>query len=664
MRVDKEKRARRAASFWLSTSALVVVVFAAAWSYRGAVADEPASPISPRQNPSFRVAQIPEFDTGEPESRTQSQGVPDLVLKSGGSGSREGDEEDDPFGAGPSPRPESRTETEEGEGPRTFHVPLANSPGNRVAVQRHDGMISLIVRDASLNDVLTRLAETHGFNIVMAETLDAKLTITLNRVTLEDAMDAVLSVAGYTWVRKNNIVFVTSLSAATKVAPEMQDRKLKVFQLDYASATDLQQVVTGMLSPVGNVYVLNASDTDNRKTREVIVVEDLPHYLNDVRQFIMQMDVPPRQVLIEAYVLQVDLGDDNKHGVNFQHLFDLSGSGITLETKGLANASSSQAFFVNLSGGQLTALLECLKTTTDAKTLASPRIVVMNGQTARIQVGEQLGFRVTTTTETMTTESVEFLDVGVMLEVTPRISQSDMVTMRIRPEVSTGEVNPSTGLPEEQTTELETDVALKSGRGLVIGGLIQEVDSDQQSKIPVLGDLWLVGKLFQRHEATKSRREIVIAMVPHVIPYDPCYQEQAEMDLTQATTPLVYGPLERYPRPWEPSLPNAYGKPHLWRLPPLDQGCLFRPYEADPQGGFPTSGECASPAGGRSPTPAGMALDPIAEPPYVDSAAARRGAPGRTASRSGSLSFDAQRLPVVAPQMRQYGAAPARTMLR
>jgi type II secretory pathway component GspD/PulD (secretin) len=551
--------------------------------------------------------------------------------------------DDDVFSEEPSVVAQPSTSDRDRQGPRTFHVPMANSPGSRVAVQQQGGKMSLIVRDASLNDVLTRLAETHGFNIVTAEELTARLTITLDGVSLDDAMDAVLSVAGYTWIRKNNIVFVTSISSETKVAPEMQDRRVEVFHLDYASATDLQPVVTGMLSPAGNAYVLASSDTDSRKTRDSIVVEDLPGYLDDVRQFIMQMDIPPRQVLIEAHILSVDLGDDHQHGVNFEHLFHLSSNGITLETKGFANNSSPKAFFVNLSGGELTALLECLKTTTDAKTLASPRIVVVNGQMARIQVGEQLGFRVTTTTETMASESVEFLDVGVVLEVTPRISQTDLVTMRVSPEVSKGEINPNTGLPEESTTELETDVTLASGQGLVIGGLIQEVDTDLQSKIPLFGDLHVVGKLFQRREATKLRREIVIALIPRVIPYDPCYQEQANAAYMSATSPLFCGPLERYPRPWEPCLPDAHHNPYVWRLPPLHGGCLFPQHDSkcgcagDDKSAAPPPGDWESPDLGPAPMPA-----------HVESAGPSHASSSlRTASRGETPGYRVRRLPPI-----------------
>ena len=150
-------------------------------------------------------------------------------------------------------------------------------------------------------------------------------------------------------------------------------------------------------------------------------------------------------------------------------------------------------------------MIELLQTTTDAKTLGSPKLLVLNEQEARLQVGEHLGFKVTTTTETSTIESVQFLDVGVVLRIMPRITRDGRVLLHVKPEVSKGAVNPETGLPERQTTELETDVMLNDGQGMIIGGLIKENDSVTQSKVPYLGNVKGVGWLFRRSEVTKER---------------------------------------------------------------------------------------------------------------------------------------------------------------
>jgi len=118
-------------------------------------------------------------------------------------------------------------------------------------------------------------------------------------------------------------------------------------------------------------------------------------------------------------------------------------------------------------------------------------------------------------------------------------------------------VNPETGLPESQTAELETDVMLNDGQGMIIGGLIKENDSVQQSKIPYLGNMRAVGWLFRRSEVTKERVEIIVALVPHVQPYDCKYQAYEQGEVVRAGVPLFHGALCRTDRPWDPILPDG-----------------------------------------------------------------------------------------------------------
>ncbi len=453
--------------------------------------------------------------------------------------------------------------------PQQFRVPLQQPDFQNMRIKAEDGLVSLIVRDAPLRDVLTLLAETQGLNIVTADQLTQPISVTLDRVPLNDALDAVLSVAGYTFSINRNILLVSSLNnAGTVLAPQVQGLRLEVFQLDYAMALDVQTAVTGMLSPVGNSYTIASSAIENRRPRELLAVNDLPPFLDRIRQYVAQIDLPPRQVMIEVHVLQVDLDEQNKHGVNFDQLFRRDGNLLfEMHTSGFATTNPQQAFTFRFNDGNLAAFLEMLRTTTDAKTLASPRILVLNGQQARLQVGQQLGFRVTTTTETSTSQGVEFLDVGVVMEVTPRISRDGMIMMSVRPKVSSGLVNAATGLPEEKTTELDTDILLCDHEGIMIGGLIQEVDDESQSKLAWLGELRYVGRLFQRRTTTKNRREIIITLIPRLLPYESSYVEIANEQFERADTPLLQGPLERVPRPWEPRLSDAIDNPRVIRLP-------------------------------------------------------------------------------------------------
>jgi hypothetical protein len=231
------------------------------------------------------------------------------------------------------------------------------------------------------------------------------------------------------------------------------------------------------------------------------------------------------------------------------------------------NSGATNTSFLQLTGGSLDGLIELLKTTTDAKSLASTDLLTVSGQEARMQSGQQLGFRVTTTTQTSTLESVEFLDVGVVLTMIPQVTRDGRVLLRVKPEVSEGQVDPNTGLPAEDTVEVETDVLLNDGQGLVIGGLIQEIDSNVQSKVPWLGDLPYAGILFQKRKLIKSRAEIIVTLIPHVMPYAPITQAVHDQRLMRTQQPLLAPPLNRFPRPYEAQLPDTFDNPR--RILPL-----------------------------------------------------------------------------------------------
>ncbi len=339
----------------------------------------------------------------------------------------------------------------------TVRIPITSTlPPGSVQVDPRNGRVSIVVPDAPLNEVLSALARNQGLNIISAEDITARVSITLHDIPFEQALTQILSAAGCTWTRQDNVLIVTTLSADRKLTPQAQGRQLRVFPLDYVSAVDVDLVVKGLVSAAGQSFATSSTDTDNRKTQETIVVEDLPEYLARIEQYIQQIDQPPRQVLIEVHILSVELQDDAKHGVNFEYLKKLGTPEVTLKTAGFADAGASPAFLFNIAAGELNLLLEALETTNDAKTLATPKVLALNGQEARIQIGEQLGFRVTTTTQTSTMESVEFLDVGVVLRVTPRITRDNHVVMTVKPEVSSGENNQHTELPAQDTTDDDT----------------------------------------------------------------------------------------------------------------------------------------------------------------------------------------------------------------
>ncbi len=458
-----------------------------------------------------------------------------------------------PQGPGPAPS--------EPRSPRTpIRIPLGSPvPADRVEIKQSGDKVSLSVRETPLNRLLVLMGQQLGVNIVCADNLTTPVSVSLEQVPLEDALSAVCSTAGACWALNNGIVHVSSLNATAKLPAEIQGRQVRVFRLDYIAAKDIETAIKPMLSPVGQSFVTETKTQDNRRTQETVAVQDLPSYLRTIEQYVAELDRRPRQVLIEAHVLAIDLNSDLVHGVNFKHLFaHLAQANLTVQ--GFA-ANAPQAFLFTFDGSHLDTLVQALRTQSAAKTLASPKVLVLNGQEARMQVGRQDGYRVQTTTETSTMESVNFLETGVILRVTPRISADNQILMHVKPEVSDGEVDAKTELPNSKTTEVETDVILPDGRGMVIGGLIDEKDIEEQQKVPVLGDVWLVGRIFQRRKVTRQRREIIICLVPRIVPDQLACDDRHEFEVMRTQTPLVTPNLQRYPRPWEATLPDAVEKP-------------------------------------------------------------------------------------------------------
>lgn len=439
-------------------------------------------------------------------------------------------------------------------------VPLTPPSSVSGVVESEDGLISIAVREAPLNSVLSLLAQQQGLSIVAGSNLTQAITVTLQPTELDNALDALLAVAGCTWTRRGDVIYVTPVTQDSTTSPFFQGRQVRVVSLNYVAADDVQAVVSGLLSPVGKVFIRQVNASDRRRTVEQIVIEDLPPFLNRATDYIAQVDQMPRQVMIEAHILQVRLGKDKAHGVNFDALARIRGARLQLWNKGFATDTGPGMVFT-VDGTDFHGLIDCLTTTEDAKTLASPKVFAVNGQQSKIQIGRRLGYFVTTTTQTSTLQDVQFLEVGVVLTVTPTITDDGQVLMTVQPKVSSGDINPDTTLPEEETTEVSTSVMVPDGNGIIIGGLIQEVDSDRQSKLSHLGDLWLVGRLFQRRTIAKERNEVIVALLPRIVPCGTCTGPAECVEWERSSSRLLLPHLHSAPRPWEPELPDASHAP-------------------------------------------------------------------------------------------------------
>lgn len=418
-------------------------------------------------------------------------------------------------------KPHVRTQTRLAGQPVVFQspevLPIDESPrDDSVALNTDSDLVTLIATGADLPVVLRMIAEDNGMNLVLGPGVAGSVTVSIRDARLEEVLDAILGVAGFNWNRVDNLLYVTG-NAVENMDPRVHGRTVQVYPLSYTAAVDVEGVVNGLLSNVGQAFATTSDSADQLKSRELMVVEDTASAHQRIRELLAQVDRPPRQVLIEAHVLQIVLDNDERHGVNLSSLARVGNANIELKGTGFADTASSPSLALSVDGTDMDGLIECIRRNTNSRTLASPKLSVVNNQTSKIQIGERLPFSVSTTTQTTTVQSVDFLEVGIVLSVTPTISEDGNVLMTVLPKVSGGKIGAS-GFPEEETTEVSTTIMIPDGGGVVIGGLIREESVENLAGVPGLQRIPLLGRLFRRTTSDIRRTELIVALVAHILP--------------------------------------------------------------------------------------------------------------------------------------------------
>jgi type IV pilus assembly protein PilQ len=412
--------------------------------------------------------------------------------------------------------------------------------------------IDLIVRNKDVGVAFDMLNSTGLIKIVALPSVKDRITLTLYDTTVEKALEAILKMRGYLARKEGDYTLVYTQADLEEL--DAEDGKIEVFTYkpQYISATDLTQVLTVHLSQKGKISSTRANQIgiaasadnaggDGLAVDDVIVVQDMHSAIVRIKQIIDEIDIRPQQVLIEAVILKVSLDDDHRMGVNFALLDDgethltVVGNGSVINgatgfppsTLVSATGKVQGGFASNDHGlkygvinGDLAGFINLLETIGHTTVVASPKVPALNKQRAEIIVGSQLGYRTVTTTETAAVENVQFLDVGTQLRMRPFIQQDGFIRMELHPEESNGQVSETTGLPEKETTQVTTNLTIKSCQTIVIGGLIKEEQTRSIQQVPFLGSMPLVGRLFRNESTSISRTEIIVLITPRIIDED------------------------------------------------------------------------------------------------------------------------------------------------
>lgn len=384
--------------------------------------------------------------------------------------------------------------------------------------ERLNQVISLDYKNADLVNVLRSLSWTYDLNIITAPDIKGQVTMTLKDITVGRALEAILTINGLAYTIRDGIIYVS------KGDPKVVNLTSEVVRLKYIQSAEAQDILRKVISDKGDIKIDEVSNT--------LIITDFLQNIQNIRELLKKIDTAPQQVLIEAKIVDITSNDlamiGMKANVDFNPghgIFTRKQKDYEERLQGTLNMEEQSS---TLAGGQfnldtltlldmtITGTIDALVKDGKANLLASPSIAVLNNQEARIVIGERYPYKERTQTSTGTTETTKFVDIGINLRVTPQINEDNYITMRVHPEVSSLSASLDAG-PRITTREADTTVRIKEGETLIIGGLIKQAEDSTREKIPILGNIPIVGFLFSRMEKNKEQKELAVFITPKIL---------------------------------------------------------------------------------------------------------------------------------------------------
>jgi type IV pilus assembly protein PilQ len=422
------------------------------------------------------------------------------------------------------------------------------------------GNVTVDFKDADIQNVLRILAFKSGVNIVAGKDVQGLVTIRLVDVPWEKALDVILKTYGYAYDRQDNVIRVATLDNLRK-----EDLSTEVFTLNYSRAADIEKSIKEMLSERGRMR------SDSRSN--MIIVTDMPTSLQNIRTIIRRLDSATPQVLIEAKVIELTLGSSDRLGIDWNARASVSGPSMpstfpfsatqrtylsryrpygrgtqtgavgvgaaaattTVEDfpKGEDGSSIQPTFpvadkldykFGTMDLSEFRAVLEMIQGRENTKLLSEPHVTVLNNQEAKILVGEVIAiptFERNTTTGKMEITGYEDRDLGIRLSVLPQVNSENEIVVAIHPEITTllgyDDLTAEIKAPRFNTREALTNVRIRSGQTIAIGGLIKEDVTNRTSKFPLLGDVPLLDKFFSYTNKATTKTDLLFFMTVTVL---------------------------------------------------------------------------------------------------------------------------------------------------
>jgi type IV pilus assembly protein PilQ len=433
----------------------------------------------------------------------------------------------------------------------------ANPPAaERVKVDEHM-IVDLHVNDEDLLSILQMLSLQSQKSIVASRNVSSSVTANLYGVTFYEALDAILHVNGYGYIERGNFIYVYTLSELKEIEAAQRVRVWRIIKTNYLSGVDAAEFVRPLLSEQGQIKtngrpatfsdagILTGEDFANDTT---LLIYDYEENLGEIGRVLQELDTRPAQVQIEATILQTALTEANAFGIDFSVIGDMSfgdflnlggplrvvdamiGGAEPADNRGQAvvstvgNTAGPATLKFGIVQNDVAAFLRLLDEVSDTQILSRPQMLVLNRAVGRVLVGRKVGYLSTTSTDTATTQTVEFLDTGTQLVVRPFISSDGMIRMELKPKVSEAVIRNSTTvggqavtIPDEISNELTTVVLVRDGQTIVLGGLFHETTQATRRQVPFVGDLPFIGAAFRGHEDEVQRSEVIFMITPTIV---------------------------------------------------------------------------------------------------------------------------------------------------
>jgi len=411
-------------------------------------------------------------------------------------------------------------------------IPLyeAKVPQRKLAAKTPSVMkngISLNVKSDPLDKLLRSVAAEANRSMVFGDEVTGSVSVNVQNLKYEDAVDVILKPTKYRADHKGDVTVIRSAK---------EGLVFRVFQLKYI---DVNTVVTKIQEVMKTAQATADSHTNS------IFVSDTVEGINQIEQMLAQLDRIPNQVEVEAAIIQLDDSDSRDIGFELAANIATNNVGGSELTNSIQStrvspfdpaAAAPRGFFVGLSWKSVTGMLGALAQKTKLTVLARPRVLALNDEQASIIIGSRLGYKTTTVSATGgAVEDVKFLTVGTQLTLKPHVTENKHIIMSIKPEISDGAIDANTLLPTEKTTASETKVIAMNGQTIILGGLLRDRTEVTEKKVPILGDIPLLGFFFKGRTESTTKSEIMILLSPKIVDQtvDVAHQKEGELFLNR-----------------------------------------------------------------------------------------------------------------------------------